>query len=85
MDVDEDEGAWDLGDEDLDVGEELPEEVEQGEISSSAQEAETAIWIKNSKLPAVLIAAGAFDAAAQASFEQTSRCCQTRTIKEIFH
>ncbi|CAI4305480.1 BGN_3a_G0007250.mRNA.1.CDS.1 [Saccharomyces cerevisiae] len=69
-DIGEDEGAWDLGDEDLDVGEELPEEVEQGEITSPAREVETAIWIKNSKLPAVLVAAGAFDAAVQALSKQ---------------
>nr|3MV2_A Chain A, Coatomer subunit alpha [Saccharomyces cerevisiae]3MV2_C Chain C, Coatomer subunit alpha [Saccharomyces cerevisiae]3MV2_E Chain E, Coatomer subunit alpha [Saccharomyces cerevisiae] len=31
---------------------------------------ETAIWIKNSKLPAVLVAAGAFDAAVQALSKQ---------------
>ncbi|EDO18559.1 hypothetical protein Kpol_2001p65 [Vanderwaltozyma polyspora DSM 70294] len=69
--VAEDDGAWDMGSEDLDVGEEF-EAVEEKEEEEpvSIEESETATWVKNSKLPAVLIAAGAFDAAAQALNKQ---------------
>lgn len=69
--VAEDEGAWDMGEEDLDIGEGLPED--QGEVKNDIQSTEENVvstWVKNSKLPAVLVAAGVFDAAAQALNKQ---------------
>lgn len=63
-----DEGdAWDMGEEELELGVEQPGEEEvPGEEEAQTEENITATWVSNSKLPAVLVAAGAFDAAAQA-------------------
>lgn len=70
---DADEGAWDMGDEGiLDIEE--PEPTEEGEVAqvANAEEElnETSIWVKNSKLVGVLVAAGAYSAAAQALHKQ---------------
>ncbi|KAH3902677.1 probable Coatomer subunit alpha [Saccharomycodes ludwigii] len=71
--------AWDLGDEDLGIDDEddfadlatntnkIPDmDMEESETSMD----ELAKWVQTSKLPAVLAAAGAFDAAAQALNKQ---------------
>lgn len=64
-------GAWDLGEEELDIGEEPQgEEEETNEEGTQVEGGMTAQWVRNSKLPAVLVAAGAFDAAAQALHKQ---------------
>ena len=68
----EDEGAWDMGDEDLAIDEDV-EETEEGKAVStedSEESSETATWVKNSKLPAILVASGAFTAAGQALNKQ---------------
>ena len=67
----EEAGAWDMGDEDLDIGEDI-EEVKEGEEPTTMEEEanETAVWVKNSKLPSVLVAAGAFGAAGEALNKQ---------------
>ncbi|SMN19888.1 similar to Saccharomyces cerevisiae YDL145C COP1 Alpha subunit of COPI vesicle coatomer complex, which surrounds transport vesicles in the early secretory pathway [Maudiozyma saulgeensis] len=67
----EEAGAWDMGDEDLDIGEDT-EQVEDGEVvvSTTESSSETATWVKNSKLPSVLVAAGAFGAAGEALNKQ---------------
>lgn len=64
--------AWDMGDEELDIGDE-PEAAEQGEETAAIEEeqkSEVASWVKNSKLPSVLVAAGAFSAAGEALNKQ---------------
>lgn len=67
----EEDGAWDMGGEDLDVGEELLDKEEAAnEELAPVEENMVATWVKNSKLPAVLVASGAFDAAAQALNKQ---------------
>lgn len=73
QDLLENEGAdaegdgWDMGEEELELGTEQPgEEESPNDEKTQAEESITATWVSNSKLPAVLIAAGAFDAAAQA-------------------
>lgn len=70
-DVGEDVGAWDMGTDDLDMGDEVAktENAVTEEVIAS-DETETSTWVKNSKLPAVLVASGAFDAAAQALNKQ---------------
>ncbi|GAV50250.1 hypothetical protein ZYGR_0U01060 [Zygosaccharomyces rouxii] len=68
--VGEEGDAWDLGSEDLDIGEEEQTEEPSKEATAAPEESETATWVKNSKLPAILIASGAFDAAAQALNKQ---------------
>ncbi|CAB4253971.1 similar to Saccharomyces cerevisiae YDL145C COP1 Alpha subunit of COPI vesicle coatomer complex, which surrounds transport vesicles in the early secretory pathway [Maudiozyma barnettii] len=67
----EEAGAWDMGDEDLDMGEET-EQIEEDEeiIATPESSSETATWVKNSKLPSVLVAAGAFGAAGEALNKQ---------------
>ncbi|CCD22367.1 coatomer subunit alpha NDAI_0A02090 [Naumovozyma dairenensis CBS 421] len=64
----EGEDAWDLGDEDLNIDEEVQDDLAKEEVTT--EETEVSNWVKNSKLPAVLVAAGAFDAAAQALGKQ---------------
>lgn len=69
----EEDGAWDMGDEDLDIDEPIEEAGEEGEplpVSADEEVSETSTWVKNSKLPAVLAASGAFSAAAQALNKQ---------------
>ncbi|AMD20493.1 HDL251Cp [Eremothecium sinecaudum] len=60
--------AWEMDDNDLDIGEVSEPEVQVTEEDIGVSEEST--WIKNSKIPAVLIAAGAFDAASQALNKQ---------------
>lgn len=65
------DGAWDLGEEELDIGEEEHgKEEESTEEGAQVDGNMVSTWIKNSKLPGVLVAAGAFDAAAQALNKQ---------------
>ncbi|SCU93742.1 LAMI_0E15434g1_1 [Lachancea mirantina] len=64
-----DEGGWDLGEEELDIEEPSVQYQAQPEAGTN-EDNETALWVKNSKLPYVLVAAGAFDAAAQALNKQ---------------
>ncbi|CCK68715.1 coatomer subunit alpha KNAG_0B02720 [Huiozyma naganishii CBS 8797] len=84
--VGEEEDAWDLGTEDLDIGEPV-EEVEDGETNNETfaveEKSEVSVWVKNSKLPAVLAAAGAFDAAAQALNKQAG-IVHFEPLKEYF-
>lgn len=62
-DVVDDEDAWDLGDEDLDV--ELEEEEEEEETADTSKlPKELKIWVKNAKTAGAYIAAGKFDTAA---------------------
>ncbi|SCU81322.1 LAME_0B06524g1_1 [Lachancea meyersii CBS 8951] len=70
--VAEDDGGWDMGEEDLGLEVDVPEtEVEEQQVTKApADENEMTQWTKNSKLPYVLIAAGAFEAAAQALNKQ---------------
>lgn len=70
-DIGNEEDAWDLDENDLELDDDLePEETEVAE--ETGEESELPTWIKNSKLPAVLVAAGAFDAAAQALNKQVA-------------
>lgn len=68
--VDE-EDAWDLGDDDLQIGgdEEVVADEQNVEVAVDTDN-ETALWVKNSKLASVLAASGAFEAAAQALNKQ---------------
>ncbi|CCH61765.1 hypothetical protein TBLA_0F02230 [Henningerozyma blattae CBS 6284] len=67
-----DDDAWDMGEEDLDLGNDFEEGQadETLEENESEEITETSAWIKNSKLAGVLAASGAFDAAAQALNKQ---------------
>lgn len=69
--VGEEAGAWDMGDEDFGIEEEV-ENVEEGEETLTAieQTSEVATWVKYSKLPSVLAASGAFVAAGEALNKQ---------------
>ncbi|CCE63084.1 hypothetical protein TPHA_0D04500 [Tetrapisispora phaffii CBS 4417] len=74
-DAAEGEDAWDMGDDDLDIDETsviAPTAVEDqaAVVSTPGLDQETSIWVKNSKLPAVLAASGAFDAAGHALNKQ---------------
>lgn len=69
-DAADDGGAWDMGEGDLDMEEVLETEENTGTQVISSEESVVSTWVKNSKLPAVLVAAGAFDAAAQALNKQ---------------
>lgn len=71
-DIIEDDGAWDMGEEDLEIDADVDvtTTTEGKEQSEAIEESETAIWVKNSKLAGVLAASGAFDAAAQALNKQ---------------
>ena len=63
--------AWNLENEDLDIPEEEGEtEAPEKEETLAAEGTEVSKWVKNSKLPAVLVASGAFEAAAQALNKQ---------------
>lgn len=66
----DDDGAWDMGEEDLDIGDDLPEDQVVEETNATTEESELPTWIRNSKLPSIFVAAGAFDAAAQALNKQ---------------
>lgn len=66
----EDDGGWDLGDEDLEIEEELNESGAVEEDSATIEDSQLALWVRNSKLPYVLVATGAFEAAAQALNKQ---------------
>lgn len=66
----EENDAWDLNDEDLVVDEAPEKAIVEGVPKSVTEESEVATWVKNAKLPGVLVAAGAFDAAAQALSKQ---------------
>ncbi|CEP62555.1 coatomer subunit alpha LALA0_S05e08240g [Lachancea lanzarotensis] len=70
--VAEDDGGWDIDGEELELEIEEPENEtkEQQAIVAPSDENEITQWTKNSKLPYVLIAAGAFEAAAQALNKQ---------------
>ncbi|KAK5779414.1 coatomer subunit alpha PWA37_004288 [Arxiozyma heterogenica] len=70
--IEDDVDAWDMGDEDLIIDEPVDKDEESttAPISTEDEITETAIWVKNSKLPAVLAASGAFSAAAQALNKQ---------------
>lgn len=62
--IGEDDGGWDLGDEDLEVeddNDELEIEIEEGAVPAG----ELSHWLRNSKVAAGYAAAGAFDTAAQ--------------------
>lgn len=60
--IEEDEGAWDLGDDDLDIPETEEAAVEEGEEITA--DGEIAFWLRNNKTPAGLVAAGSFEQAA---------------------
>lgn len=76
----DEENAWDLGDDDLDIGDVTDGNEELGELNEKDVQAEDAIsmstetelskWVQNSKLAAILVSSGAFDAAAQALNKQ---------------
>ncbi|QEU59007.1 Cop1 [Kluyveromyces lactis] len=69
--IGDEEDAWDLDQNDLELDDEL--EIEESEVTEEqVDESELPMWVKNSKLPAVLVAAGAFDAAAQALNKQVA-------------
>lgn len=59
----EEDGGWDFGDEDLEIDEEF-EETDL-EVSAGVPEGELSYWVRNSKVAAGYVAAGAFDTAAQ--------------------
>lgn len=68
-DDNDDDDAWDMGDEDLGID----ENVHQGkhiEGKTVLEENESSIWVKNSKLPVIFVATGAFEAAAQSLNKQ---------------
>jgi coatomer protein complex subunit alpha (xenin) len=60
----EDEGAWDFGDEDLEIDEEF-EDADLDISSAAVSEGELSYWVRNSNVAAGYVAAGAFDTAAQ--------------------
>lgn len=60
---DEEDGGWDMGDEELEVEDDAEEEFEV--LDGSAIAGELGYWARNSKLAAVHVAAGSFDTAAQ--------------------
>ncbi|ODV85936.1 hypothetical protein CANARDRAFT_28002 [[Candida] arabinofermentans NRRL YB-2248] len=66
----EDDEGWDLGDDDLDVGED--EELEDVEVedANAVGSSELSIWARNSKCAAGYIAAGLFEPAAQMLHKQ---------------
>lgn len=67
----EDDGGWDIGEEDLGLEEDAQEAflADKG-TAKIVDENEVTQWTKNCKLPYVLIASGAFEAAAQALNKQ---------------
>ncbi|AET41368.1 coatomer subunit alpha Ecym_8072 [Eremothecium cymbalariae DBVPG len=63
------EDAWDMGDNDLNIGDDSIQE--ETAIDEEVVTGDDNIWVKNSKIPAVFVAAGAYEAAAQALNKQT--------------
>lgn len=74
--------AWELDDDDLDIGDISGLEIksQEGQLATL----EDSLWIKNSKLPAVLVAAGAFEAAAQALNKQAG-IFNFEPLRPFFH
>ncbi|KAH7599665.1 Trp-Asp (WD) repeats profile [Nakaseomyces glabratus] len=68
--IGDEEDAWDLGDDDLQIGNDEVEAEANDVDASQDEDTETAQWVKNSKLASVLVASGAFEAAAQALHKQ---------------
>ncbi|SCU92702.1 LANO_0E01816g1_1 [Lachancea nothofagi CBS 11611] len=68
----DDDGGWDMDEEDLGLEDDAPEAHLSDEVVSKpvTDDSEVTQWTKNSKLPYVLIASGAFEAAAQALNKQ---------------
>ncbi|AAS51997.1 ADR077Cp [Eremothecium gossypii ATCC 10895] len=76
------EDAWDIDDNDLALDEEPNKDDDTMVEELDATEENT--WVKNSKLPAVLVAAGAFEAAAQALHKQAG-IVNFEPLRQRFH